>query len=104
MVDFDCGRTVWVDIKTSWVCGFGSVVVGCSVRRVVTTGSMIFVPIGTNVLKLAVGRVTVMGGVGLGVGVSDGVGVGVGDGVGVGVGDGVGVGLGMGAASSTVRI
>ena len=38
---------------------------------------------------------TVLGGLGGGVGVGDGVGVGVGDGVGVGVGDGVGVAIGV---------
>jgi hypothetical protein len=66
--------------------------------NVVTIGSMITVAMGTELSKVAIGRVTVIGG-GAGVG-DDGVGVGVGDGVaigvGVGVGDGVAGGVGVG--------
>ena len=63
--------------------------VDCTVIWVVTTGRKIVVLVGTPVLRLAVGRVTMMGGVGVGVV------------LGVGLGDGVGVE--MGGASPQVR-
>ena len=63
---------------------------------VVTTGRIIWVAIGTEVSKLAVGRVTAMAsGVAVGVGLGIGVGLGVGDGVGGTVGVGVAVGTGV---------
>ena len=59
--------------------------------RVVMTGSMITVELGTELSKVAIGRATVIGiGVPVAVAVGVGVGVGVGGTVAVGVGDGVG--------------
>ena len=57
--------------------------------RVVMTGSMITVELGTELSKVAIGRATVIG-IGVPVAVAVGVGVGVGGTVAVGVGDGVG--------------
>ena len=67
--------------------------------RVVMTGSMITVELGTELSKVAIGRATVIGigvpvGVAVGVAVAVAVAVGVGDAVAVAVAVGVGDGVG----------
>ena len=73
--------------------------------RVVMTGSMITVELGTELSKVAIGRATVIGiGVPVAVAVGVGVGVGVGGTVAVGVGGTVAVGVGDGVGGTPVMV